>query len=139
MIILLLFDKIPIYSLIILSPVETVTVLSVMNIPNDPSKLFVCLKNNTCLLITIEGKILTSYSNGLAQNGDFVAGSVSRDGKYCYCLAEDKILYCFNTETRKIERKLNVHEKDPIGIAVHPYHNIIATFAEDKKLNLWRP
>ena len=55
-----------------------------------------------------------------------------------HCVAEDSHLYCFEVKEGKLQHLQRAHEKDAIGLAIHPHRNLVATWSDDGTLKMWR-
>lgn len=89
--------------------------------------------------MNLKGEVTRIYSNGKEKRGDFVSALVSTHGEYVYGLAEDGNVYCFNTNNAELLHTLKVSEKEVIGMALHPHKNILATYADDGTVHMWKP
>jgi WD40 repeat-containing protein SMU1 len=118
-----------------------VAVNSVALNPTKADELIVCTRSNAVYSMTAGGGGVTkTWSSGRADaSAHFVAAEVSPRGAYLYCLGADGNVYCFNVAQGRLEHLLKAHgEGTGIGLAHHPHRNMLATYADEAELKLWR-
>lgn len=116
-----------------------VAVNTVLWMPRGPDMLLVCNRSPHLYLMSMKGEVMRIYSNGKDKGADFVTALVSAHGEFVYGLAEDGNVYCFKSDNGELVHTLRVSEKEVIGMALHPHKNLLATYADDGSVNLWRP
>ena len=116
--------------------------------------MIVVTKFHQAYLLTVQGKLIRSFSSGKQVGGSFTCATISPQGKYLYGAAEDGNVYIFDTSTGKLEHTLEVSDKltkktgsgsgsslpmEIIGLSHHAQRNIVATTTDDGQLVLWKP
>ena len=81
---------------------------------------------------------MQALSSGKREGGDFVQFCVSPQGGLIHGVAEDNYLYSFNLRESKLDHLMRVHDKDVIGLCIHPFRNLLATWSDEGTLKLWR-
>lgn len=90
--------------------------------------------------MTVQGKVVRTFSSGKLAGGDFVCATTSPQGKWIYCVGEDGIIYSFDGQSGQLESVLQVSDKEEvIGICHHPNRNLITTITANGELKLWKP
>ncbi|CAG8559278.1 11480_t:CDS:10 [Acaulospora morrowiae] len=116
-----------------------VTVNCVVQMPKNMDQIIVCNKSSTIFLINVRGQIVKTFTSDKKTGGDFLSCTVSPQGEFIYCVAEDSNLYCFNVQNGKLTTTLKLSDSEIIGISHHSFSNILATYADDGIISLWKP
>ncbi|KAI6182567.1 WD40 repeat-containing protein SMU1-like protein [Aphelenchoides bicaudatus] len=99
----------------------------ILPIPKSNDQFVICNRTNTISIINLQGQIVRSLTTGKREKAEWV-----------YAVGEDSVLYCFSTISGNLESTIQVHESLVIGLAHHPHQNLLATFADDSLLKLWK-
>ena len=128
-------------------------VVALLAVPGEAHRYVVVDRSPTALLADPRsGAVHATYSTtaepakaataaGRTPGCAFAAGALSRPtGAWFLGLGEDRVLYCFETKTGKLDRCLAVGDgtHDVTGVACHPHRALAATFGEGDQLALWR-
>ncbi len=116
-------------------------VFSAVPHPKNDAHIIVTSKSNAVVVCTLAGDVVKTYwTNKTALPHTIVATAVSPRGEWIYAASESNELFCFSTETKKLETTLfNLHESATLGVAHHPRRNLIATFSSLGELKTWKP
>jgi len=114
------------------------SVNTVIFMPGHPEHLLICNRSSTVYITTLTGQLVRALSSGKREGGDFVQCCASPQGGWVHCVAEDSHLYSFDVKEGKLQHLLRVHDKDVIGLCIHPHRNLIATWSDEGLLKVWR-
>lgn len=109
----------------------------VMVNPLSADQIIISDRSNTVTVTTLKGQVVRSYAT-TNEKDQFVDLAASSRCQWLYAVATDGTLFCFNTATGKIDNKLKVNDEGEIlGLAAHPFKNMIAVYADAGQVTLW--
>jgi len=124
-------------------PCESMTaepsVVHLSMMPRNATQVLVATRSKAAHIMTLTGEVVTTFSTTAKLSGDIVACTLSPRGHFLYVVATDKLLYCFSVDKGTLDHTMEVHDREALGLAHHPHRNLLATYAQEKTLKLWRP
>uniref|UniRef100_A0A914GS62 WD40 repeat-containing protein SMU1 n=1 Tax=Globodera rostochiensis TaxID=31243 RepID=A0A914GS62_GLORO len=117
---------------------QEVPVMSVHLLLKSNDQFLICNRSNTVYVCNLQGQVVRTLTSGKREKGDFLTACPSPKAEWVYCVGEDRVMYCFSMTSGQLESTIGVHDATVIGICHHPHQNLLATFAEDTILKLWK-
>lgn len=128
---------------------KDLTVNTLHILPSNPDLMVVTVKGHYAFLVhATGGQLIRTFSTGNEKGGDFLCATLSPQGKWLYCGAEDGTLYVFDVQGGALDSKLTISGDDSkgggskqevIGVSHHPHRNILVTITDIGQLRVWRP
>lgn len=119
-------------------PICRVISASLPHILGVGDTIVVATRAHTILCFSVAGKLEKTYTLP-TEGGCIVDVCLSRMSLWLYALTDDGRLHVVNLKTGSVETSIVAHEQEPLGCAMHPHRNTLATWAEDGVIKLWRP
>jgi len=116
------------------------SIQSIIPIDNGANFIVVPRGNMAYVMSRDTGAVLREFKSD--RGGDFVCATVSPRGRFLYAVTDDHVLQSYDIATGAIERTIEVAESEVLGIAAHPFKNIVGTWSNEGnrgKLKLWIP
>ena len=117
---------------------EDVPVMSVSLDPVNTDHIVVTIRGSRVYYMTMSGKVVKTvklksgyFSKKNSPASDFVSCTTSPKGEWLYCLSESGVLYCFEVESGRLEKELEVGDGEGIGVVHHPHRNVVAVASGD--------
>jgi WD40 repeat-containing protein SMU1 len=115
-------------------PQDKIAVQHLLAIPNDIYHFASISKSSTISILNFKGKVIKTISYKPAK--DFVAATISHQGKLIYAVSEDSIMYCFDIASEELIGQKKLCESEVIGISSHPFSNVVASNDESGRIYL---
>ncbi|KAI7887233.1 WD40 repeat-like protein [Lichtheimia hyalospora FSU 10163] len=108
----------------------------ILNIPKHPDQLTACYKSAFIQRVTMTGQIIKSYKRN-DPTSDYVSIAMSPQGELVYGISEDSRIACFDMASGDLVADTKLSDTELIGIASHPFSNIIAVYDDSGYVYLY--
>ncbi|RKP09127.1 WD40 repeat-containing protein SMU1-like protein [Thamnocephalis sphaerospora] len=110
------------------------SIATIAHTAND-DQVVVCSKSGSLALASLNGKIVRRFPVGETVALDC---AMSSHGTYLYALCEDGNMYCFHTPSGELRRTIKITSAGVLGVAHHPSANIVAAYADNGEVSIWK-
>ncbi|KAI8925232.1 WD40-repeat-containing domain protein [Entophlyctis helioformis] len=114
----------------------TITALALT--PKNDNHILVSNQSPFLYIISLKGQVVKSMTVEDAKPPDMTSAVVSSKGEFVYGSAENGRVYVFGTLSGKPVTSLPVSKTEIIGLAHHPASNILAVYADDGLVHIWK-
>ncbi len=115
-------------------------VVCVVPLMVDPKRFIACPMGSAIHIMTTLGEVIQTLGGEVVcTRGFFVTCVVSPKEELIYALGEDGTAHCFSIASGARKSALRVHDSNALGICHHPRQNILASFAKQDSLRVWKP
>mmetsp|Transcript_22819 Transcript_22819/g.38076 ORF Transcript_22819/g.38076 Transcript_22819/m.38076 type:complete len:526 (-) Transcript_22819:1273-2850(-) len=125
---------------------RTASVISIKLVPNSTDQVFVGMSDSHAYIFTLQGQLQRRFAlntSKLHNGADFTAATISPQGKWIYCVNEDRNMYIFDAKTGQLENTLCVSDNSAsqqvLCLEHHPHRNILVTSLGTEIVKVWKP
>eukprot|EP01133_Synstelium_polycarpum_P015314 gene15314-18143_t len=106
-------------------------------IMKNPEFLLICNTSPTISIMSMRTQNITKQftADGIK---NFLCCTLSPQQNYLYAVSEDHMLHCFDVDKGTCLSSIDIHTKEVVGITHHPNRNLVATYAGDALLKIWK-
>ncbi|KYQ92071.1 WD40 repeat-containing protein [Tieghemostelium lacteum] len=117
--------------------IRDIAVRQIIPLIKYPDQLVVCNSSSIISILSIKTQnIMRNFTSD--NDKSFLMCTLSPQQTYLYAISEDNFCYIFKLTDSTLVSKLKVHDNEVIGISQHPHKNILATYASDATLKIWK-
>ncbi|KAI8804818.1 smu-1 suppressor of mec-8 and unc-52 [Cladochytrium replicatum] len=107
--------------------------------PRNMDHVLVCNKSWYLHIISTKGQLVKSFNLGTEAKGNLTTAVLSPKGDYVYTVAENGTFLALHVETGRIHANFEISSADVVGMAHHPFSNILGVHCDDGVVAMWKP
>lgn len=121
----------------VMTTLAEVPVISIQNFPGTTDQYVISTRSTQAYIMNLNGQIIKTFNSGKKAGGEFVASTISPQGKWLYCVGDDSNIYVFDTKAGQLEDMVELEEKGEVAqIIHHPQRNLIAIVRRDGAITM---
>ena len=114
-----------------------VPIISLQYLPGSSDQFVVTTRSTLAYIMNLNGQVIKSFNSGRKSGGDFLASTVSPQGKWLYCVGDDCTVYVFDVKAGQLEDMVELEDKSEVAqIVHHPHRNMVAVVKRDGKITM---